>query len=59
MSDHFRQFIEAETREILDSMDEDCRCNPDRCRARAIEWIEKNAEFFREQWNLRHEFTGS
>ena len=53
MSDPFREYIEAEINEIMSSMDERCRQDPELCRKSAIEWIEKNAEFFRKQWNER------
>ena len=53
MSDSFRNYIEAEIDEIMNSMDERCRRDPELCRKSAIEWIEKNAEFFRKQWNER------
>jgi hypothetical protein len=53
MSDPFREYIEAEIHEIMCSMDEECRRNPELCRTNAIEWIEKNAEYFREQWDLK------
>ena len=53
MSDSFRDYIEAEIDEILNSMDEQCRQDPELCRKSAIEWIEKNAEFFRKRWNER------
>ena len=53
MSDPFREFIEAEIDEIRSSMDERCRQDPELCSKKSIEWIEKNAEFFRKQWNER------
>ena len=53
MPDPFREYIEAEVDEIMNSMDERCRQDPDLCRKNAIEWIEKNAEFFRRQWNKK------
>lgn len=51
MSDPFRDYIEAEIDEIMSSMDERCRQDPELFSKSAIEWIEKNAEFFRKQWN--------
>ncbi len=51
MANAFREFVEAEVNEIMSSMDERCRKDPDLCRKVAIEWIEKNAEVFRKQWN--------
>ncbi len=53
MSDSFKEFVEAEVCEILNSMDEKCRRNPELNRISAIEWIEKNAENFRKEWNLK------
>ena len=57
MSDPFREYIEAEVDEIMSSMDERCRQDPELCSKNAIEWIEKNAEFFRKQWNERKKIT--
>ena len=53
MSDPFREYVEAEINEIMSSMDERCRHDPELCRKSAIEWIEKNAEYFRKQWSER------
>lgn len=52
-SDFFREYIEAELDEMLDSMDERCRQDPELCRKSAIEWIEKNAECFRNHWDKK------
>lgn len=54
MVDAFKEFVEAELREIMASMDEQCRQDPEMCRKVAIEWIEKNAKLFRDQWNLKN-----
>lgn len=53
MANNFRDFVEAELKEILDSMDEECRNDPQLCRQVALEWIEKNAKLFRMRWNMR------
>lgn len=54
MSDAFTEFVQAEVRAILDSMNEECRNDPVLCRRVALEWIEKNAEEFRRQWDRSH-----
>lgn len=51
MSDSFEKFMEAEINEILNSMNEQCRSDPESCRKIAIEWIENNAKNFRQKWN--------
>ena len=53
MSDGFKEFVEAEVKEILASMEEKCRQDPKVCSKKAIEWIEYNAKKFREQWCLK------
>lgn len=53
MPDSFKEFVEAEVNEIMSSMDEMCLQDPELRRRVAIEWIEKNAEGFREQWNRK------
>ena len=53
MDDPFKEFLEAELHEIMDSMDERCRKDPELCCRIAIEWIEKNAKMFREEWNRK------
>ncbi len=58
MADAFREFVEAELHEIMDSMDERSRKDPERCRRVAIEWIEKNAKIFREQWDENKHCSG-
>ncbi len=58
MADAFREYVEAELQEIMNSMDERCRKDPDRCRQVAIEWIEKNAKVFREQWDQNKHCSG-
>lgn len=50
MSNDFREFVEAEVKEILSSMDEKSRKNPKLRGEKAIQWIDENAEKFREQW---------
>ena len=50
MNDNFREFVEAEIKEILASIDEKSRQDPKLCSKRAIKWIEENAGKFREQW---------
>jgi hypothetical protein len=57
MSENFKEFVKAEIREILASMNEKYRNDPKLCSKKAIEWIEENAEKFREQWyskKIRH-----
>ncbi len=54
MTDAFTEFVQAEVRAILDSMNEECRNDPVLCRRVALEWIEKNAEEFRRKWDLDH-----
>lgn len=54
MSDSFEKFMDAEIKEILNSMDEQCRKDPESCKKVAIEWIEKNAERFRQRWNAKN-----
>lgn len=53
MSDGFKEFVEAEIKEILASMDEKCRQDPKLCCKKAIEWIEDNAKKFRDQWYIK------
>ena len=55
MSENFEEFVKAEIREILASMDENCLNDPKLCSKKAIEWIEENAKKFREQWYLKRE----
>lgn len=54
MSDAFTEFVQAEVRAILDSMNEECKSDPVMRRRVALEWIEKNAEEFRRQWDRTH-----
>jgi hypothetical protein len=54
MNEKFYEFMTAEVNEILASMDDECRQNPELLRQRAIYWIEQNAAGFREQWNQVH-----
>jgi len=51
MSEDFGQFLKAEIDAILSSMDEQSRSDPEQCTSRAIDWIEKNAGRFRDEWN--------
>jgi hypothetical protein len=50
----FKAYIEAEAREILDSIESDVRNDPERFRREVIEWIDKNAEQFRRRWEKRY-----
>ncbi len=50
MGGNFKDYIEAQASEILRSVDDDVKCDPDRFRQEAIAWIEKNAEGFRQRW---------
>jgi hypothetical protein len=54
MAETFRRFIEAEIEEILNSMDDDCRLDPQRCSCAAMEWISHHAKAFREEWERKH-----
>ncbi|MFW5959500.1 MAG: hypothetical protein ACOCSE_00100 [Chitinivibrionales bacterium] len=49
MSD-LKQYIEAEIKEILNSMDEKSRQDPELIRLSAMKWIKNNAENFRREW---------
>ncbi len=49
MSD-LKQYIEAEIKEILSSMDERSRQDPELIRLNAMKWIKNNAENFRREW---------
>jgi len=51
MSEDFGQFLKAEIDAILSSMDEQSRSDPEQCTIMAIDWIEKNAGRFRDEWN--------
>lgn len=46
-----REYMMAELKAMLGTMDEKCRCNQDECNRSALVWIENNAAAFREQWN--------
>jgi hypothetical protein len=46
----FKNYIEAEAKEILMAIDEEALRDPDCFRTQAIAWIEKNAEGFRRKW---------
>jgi hypothetical protein len=46
-----REYLMAELKAMLGTMDEKCRCNRDECNRSALVWIENNAAAFREQWN--------
>jgi DNA-binding transcriptional MerR regulator len=50
MRERFRRFIEDEIGEILRSMDEECRLDPQRRSRAAMEWIALHAKAFREEW---------
>ncbi len=54
MSESFSEFVQAELQEIMNSMDERCRKDPELCCRVAMEWIEKNAKMFREEWNKKN-----
>jgi len=55
MEDGFKEFLAAEVNEIMSSMDDVCRQNPELCRRLTFDWIEKNAEVFRSKWNAQRE----
>ena len=46
-----REYLMAELKAMLGTMDQKCRCNRDECNRSALVWIENNAAAFREQWN--------
>ncbi len=50
MGDCFKEFLDAEIKEILASMDSRCRENPKLCSELAMKWIEEHAEEFRKKW---------
>jgi hypothetical protein len=54
MSEQFHEFMAAEVNEILQSMDDECRRDPERLRQNAMVWIENNAAGFRNRWNASH-----
>ena len=55
MDDGFKEFLSAEVNEIMNSMDDVCRRDPELCRRMAFEWIEKNADVFRKKWCAKRE----
>lgn len=55
MDNGFKEFLAAEVNEIMNSMDDVCRQDPELCRRMAFEWIEKNADMFRKKWFAKRE----
>lgn len=49
--DWMREYIMAELKTMLATMDERCRSDKEESNRSALLWIEKNATAFREQWN--------
>ncbi|MBD3314369.1 MAG: hypothetical protein GF344_01165 [Chitinivibrionales bacterium] len=54
VTDTFHRFIEAEINEIMRSMDDESRLDPNLCSRAAMEWISRHAKAFREKWNKEH-----
>jgi hypothetical protein len=54
MVGNFKDYVKAQADEILRSVKDEVRCDPDRLRREAIAWIEKNAEAFRKRWDRVH-----
>lgn len=54
MSCSFRDFVQEEIQAIMDSMSEECRNDPVLMGKTALEWVEQNAEEFRNMWNQKH-----
>ena len=54
MADQLREYLDAEIRTIIGAMDESSLCDPELLQRRTLEWIEQNAEHFREHWNRTH-----
>ncbi|MBD3420987.1 MAG: hypothetical protein GF398_12780 [Chitinivibrionales bacterium] len=54
MPNAFKEFLEAEIGEMLASMDEGSRQDPELRVHKAIEWIDRNAARFREEWMRAH-----
>ena len=59
MSDSMKEFLDAEIREIVGTMDEISLCDPELLQQRTLEWIEKNAEHFRNHWDRKNMAQGS
>ena len=55
MEDGFKEFLSAEVNEIMNSMDEACRRDPELCRRMTFDWIERNADVFRKKWVAKRE----
>jgi hypothetical protein len=53
MNDPFKDFLDDEIDAMLASMDPESRANPDVCSQKAMDWIDKNAVRFRDEWNRR------
>ena len=47
---NLKRYIQAEIKEIMNSMDEKSRKDPELVKKSAINWIRSNAERFRREW---------
>lgn len=59
MIDPLKEYLEAEVCAIIGAMDESSLCDPELLQRRTLEWIEQNAEHFREKWNRTHLVSNS